>query len=363
MWPITARKVTAVKKLNYSAALVCTVLASAYAAQPSAAASVEESSVFYQAGTAGATRQPRSSGAGQLVTIPGSVFTPAQNISGPSVPVSTAPAQTVVVGAPPATTTYGLVYVSITGGAGGGITVFPDANGNTPFSVDVPLDSPPQNIFVQNVYFPIGGPGGPCPPNQTCSTAADIDEGNETSGGLADDTFVNAFIPPSTTPNATLTGTGNKYGSVDTTSNSVRISALNPPVAFQNVPIAGNFDRWVTGKGGTISSSNNQDLDVSKQSDDYAIALYRSPCSPGYQLSQDNNITQCLKIVCPSGQSFSTEWNKCLPNCANGEVFNPTTNKCVFVCPEGEICGVCPATCVHGCYLFRVGQTIGICKP
>lgn len=32
-------------------------------------------------------------------------------------------------------------------------------------------------------------------------------------------------------------------------------------------------------------------------------------------------------------------------------------------CPPEEICGYCPPSCPHGCFIFKAGQTIGICKP
>jgi hypothetical protein len=214
--------------------------------RPCAAASVLESSVYYQPPTASATRQPRTNSAGQLVTVSGSQLTLNPNITTATVSVPTNPNPNIPIGS----ATYALAYVNVSGGAGGGITVFPGA---TVYGVTVPVQSPAQNIVVENVYFPTGG-GGPCAPNTVCGTAY-IDEFSETLGTLIDDTFVNVFTPPtSTTANTALTPTANVNGTVPTTDGSVRINALSPPIPYQNNPTGGTFDKWTTGPNGTIGS-------------------------------------------------------------------------------------------------------------
>jgi hypothetical protein len=140
-----------------------------FSVQPCAAAAVQESSVDYQPATVSATRQPRTSSGGELVTIPGSSFVLDPNITNPKI----------VVVSGSATSTYVLAYLNVSGGAGGGITVFPEANGSAPAFVTVPVQNPPQNITVENVYFPAGGTG-PSPAGPVCSTGAGINEFSET---------------------------------------------------------------------------------------------------------------------------------------------------------------------------------------
>jgi hypothetical protein len=308
-----------------------------FSVRPCAAASVAEYSVYYKPPTGSATRQPRTGTAGQLVTVPGSQLTLNPNITTDTVSVPTNPNPNIVIGS----TTYVLAYVNISGGAGGGITVFPGAN---VFGVTVPVPSPAQNIVVESVYFPTGGGGGSCPKNTVCSTGADIDEFSETSGTLIDDTFVNVFTPPtSTAANTSLTTTANVTGTVATTDASVRINALNPPVPYQNNPTGGTFDKWATGPGGTIGSTP-QDLVVNKQTDDYALALYRSACPSGYYWNPSATISQCS----PN------------PTCPAKEVWNSTTHKCQVV-----VSG-CPSDCKFGCYLPFIspsGQPVWNCKP
>jgi hypothetical protein len=234
-----------------------------------------------------------------------------------------------------------LAYVNIYGGAGGGITVFPGAN---VYFVMVPVQSSAQNIAVQYVYFPAGG-GSRCAPNTVCGTGADIDEFSETLGTLIDDKFVNVFTPPtSTTANTSLTTTANVSGTVATTDGGVRINALNPPVPYQNNPSGGTFDKWTTGPGGTIGSSQ-QDLVVNQQTNDYALALYRSTCPAGYYWNPSPTISQCSSI----------------PPCTGKGVWNPATRQCQVV-----VASTCPKDCKFGCYLPYVspsGQVVWNCKP
>ena len=57
---------------------------------------------------------------------------------------------------------YALAYVNITGGAGGGISVFPNSMGSMPLSVPVLLPSTPTPRIYVNATVPSGG-GRPCP--------------------------------------------------------------------------------------------------------------------------------------------------------------------------------------------------------
>ncbi|MGA2293396.1 hypothetical protein [Bradyrhizobium sp.] len=225
------------KRIDLPALLLGSLLTSLYAIPPTVAATMTEVSVFYQPPTSSAGRQPRTGSGGQLVTVPNSGFPLGGPLSGPSTSAPTNAEPTISVG----TTTYNLAFISISGGAAGGITVFPGAN---IFSVAVPLQDPPQNILVENVYFPVSGSGPPCPPNTVCGSGANIDEFSETLGTLVDDTFVNVFTPPaSPNPNVMVTKTANASGSVNTTNQSVRISAITPATQFENTPTGGNFDR------------------------------------------------------------------------------------------------------------------------
>jgi hypothetical protein len=354
------REAQAMKNIALSAILVGGLAAPLCSAQPTIAASVEVFSVYFQPPATGSTRQPRFGTTGQLATIPGSQYTPDPTVTGSSVEVTTNPVRTIVLGTGPTQTTLTLVYVSITGGAGGGITVFPDAGGDMPDFVTVPLQTPPQNISVENVYFPSGGQGG--------GSGAGIDEFSEDSGQLIEDTFVSVYAPPtSTVPDPARTTSGNQNGFVDTNATpggaGVRIMALQPPIPFESSTSGGNFHRWITGPGGTISLSDPQDLIVGDSASDYALALYRLPCPEGYQLNQTATITECVQITCPAGQAFNNAYDECLPTCRNGQVYNPTLKKCIAFCPPDEICGICPSSCRYGCFLFQEGQTVGICKP
>jgi hypothetical protein len=232
--------------------------------------------------------------------------------------------------------------VSINGGAGGGISIFPDSHGTLPLTVNVILPSTPKpQIIVDVYYFP---EGGSCPTGMSCGgnggSGAAIDEFGEIQGTLLNDNFVSVYIPPSPTPNIGLTNTGNIDGAVVTTNNAVRINA------DATTATGGNFDRWVSGPGGTIGSSAN-DLNVGKGVDDYALALYASSCPEGYSWTPSATISQCTPTPAP-------------PTCPKGELWNPNTKKCV------PVSGGCPPACIYGCYLPHLGpqgQEIWTCKP
>jgi len=283
----------------------------------------------YQPGTGG-TRQPRTGTGGNFVTFGGPTMVGGALIPGATIPVQTS-MQSKYPSANPAIY-YVLAFVSITGGAEGGISVFPDAGGTLPLTVSVTLPNTPNpQIAVNAYYFP---EGGSCPPGAVCGDAY-IDEFGETQGTLLNDTFVNVFIPPATTPNAGLTTTGNVDGVVSTGYNAVRINADS------TTPTGGSFDRWVSGPGGTISGN---DLDVGLGTVVYALALYHGACPSGYYWNPSATISQCTII----------------PTCPVNEAWNATTDKCE------PVSGKCPPACKNGCYLPYIGpygQPVWNCKP
>jgi hypothetical protein len=320
-------------KMNHRALFTILIGATALSVFPvQPRASAQETLTFwnYQPGTGG-TRQPRTGTSGHFVKLAGPT-----TVGGPLVPGSTIAVQTSMPSTYPSASPllhYGLAYISITGGAEGGISVFPDASGTLPLTVNVTLPNTPNPQIAVNVYyFPEGG--GPCPPGMVCGTEY-IDEFGEVQGTLLNDTFVNVFIPPATTPNAALTTTGNVDGTVSTGNNAVRINA--DPIT----PTGGSFDKWVSGPGGTVSANN---LNVGRGTTAYAMALYHSSCPDGYYWNPSATISQCSLIpVCPEGQAWNATTDKCAP-----------------------VTGKCPPACRNGCYLPYIGpqgQPIWNCKP
>ena len=282
--------------------------------------------LYYQASSGQQTRYPtRTSGSGTLAALPSPC---PQTYTQPATPeVVTATQQTCKIGG----TVYSLAYVSVTGSQTGGITVFPDGNGNIVSPIQVKLGQ--ANIVVNYVYFPAGG--GACPPNQICPTGAAIDEFSETQGALENDLFVTVYSPiGSSQPDSTLTTTGNDYGAVATTNGSVQIGAL------QGTPNGGIFDRWVTGPGGTIVAGTSN-LDVGALTDDYALALYRVACPDGYYWNPTATISQCIPV----------------PVCSGG-VWNSSTDQCQPV-------NTCPTDCLYGCNKPQATPQgpVWTCKP
>lgn len=306
--------------------------------QPRASAQETLTYFYYQPGSGG-TRQPRTGTSAHFVTLAGPTVVGGALTPGATIPVQTSfPSTWTTPTTPPQQ--YGLAFVSISGGAEGGISIFPDSNGTLPLTVNVILPSTPKpQILVDVYYFP---EGSSCPTGMSCGggggSGAAIDEFGEIQGTLLNDNFVSVFTPPVVTPNIGLTNTGNVDGSVVTTNNTVRIDADS------TTPTGGNFDRWISGPGGTISANN---LNVGKGADDYALALYDTSCPEGYTWTPSATISQCTPTPPP-------------PTCPKGELWNPNTKKCVAVS------GGCPTTCRFGCYLPRIGpqgQPIWNCKP
>jgi hypothetical protein len=326
-----------VKMRNRSmlAFLMCASALSAFTVLPRAHAQ-ESLTYFYYQPESGGKRIPHTGTPARFVILAGPT-----TVGGPLSPGTNVAVQT---GMPSTYTnssgSYGLAYVNITGGAGGGISVFPDANGNLPLTVSVPLpqSSNPQ-INVNAYYFPISsGPGHPCNPPCPTGSAASIGEFSDTSGMLLWDYFVNVYIPPSNTANTSLTNQGNVYGSVPTTGSAVLINA------YQTTVSGGMFDKWVSGPGATAGSPNQYDLGAPMGSNAYALALYHSACPSGFYWNSTSTISQCSQI-----------------NCAAGKVWDSATNQCVI--PTGG----CPKSCTFGCYLPTYNQTTGqpvwVCKP
>ncbi|MGD0831227.1 MAG: hypothetical protein ABR907_09810 [Terracidiphilus sp.] len=278
---------------------------------------------YYQPASAGATRQPRTGNSAHFVAFDGPVTVGGTLTPGASNNVETGVTNTWVNTSVTPPITYTVAFVSINGGAGGDITVFPDSGGNLPLSepVPVPNTANPQ-IAVNAFYFPSGG--GPCPPTLVCGTSADIDQFGELQGALLDDTFVNVFIPPATVANAGLTMTGNVDGIVATTNNAVRINA------DQTTPTGGNFDRWVTASEGKIGTSPN-DLDVANLTWDYALALYHSTCPAGSTWTTTPTVSQCkMNPTCPAGEYWNTIAKRCELTGGPGPICH--------MCAKGQIC-------------------------
>jgi len=227
---------------------------------------------YYQPGTGG-TRIPRTGTSGHFVTLAGPTVVGGTLTPGATIPVQTSFPSTWTSSTNPASQ-YALAFVSINGGAEGGISIFPESNGTLPLTVNVilPNTSKPQ-IIVDVYYFPVGGP---CPTGESCGggSGAAIDEFGEIQGTLLNDIFVNINVPSDTSLDASYTTTGNVDGTVTTTNYAVQINADT------TTPTGGNFDRWVSGPGGTIGSSAT-DLNVGKGVDDYALAFYHSTCPEG----------------------------------------------------------------------------------
>lgn len=300
--------------------------------QPSASAQETLTYWYYQPGSGG-TRQPRTGTSGHFVTLAGPTVVGGALTPGATIPVQTSfPSTWTTPTTPPKQ--YGLAFVSISGGAGGGISVFP---GFSSLTVPVILPNTPHpQIIVDVYYFPEGG-GGPCTVPTGCGSEAAIDEFGEIQGTLLNDNFVSVFTTPPLTASPALTGTGNVDGSVVTTNNAVRIDA------DATTPTGGNFDRWVSGPGGTISANA---LNVGHGTDDYALALYDASCPEGYSWTTSATISQCTPTPLP-------------PTCPKGELWNLNTKKCVPI-------KVCPSTCHYGCYLPFIGpqgQPEWNCKP
>jgi hypothetical protein len=315
--------------MNHRALLAILIGATAlsvFPAMPRAQAQETLTYWYYQPASAGATRQPRTGNCAHFVNFDG----PAP-VGGPLTPGANNNIETGVTNSwvnnsvnPPVT--YTVAFVSISGGAAGDITVFPDSGGNLPLTTPVPIPTGSTMAAVNAYYFPSGG--APCPPNTVCGTGADIDQFGELQGTLLDDTFVNVFIPPAIVPNPALTVTGNVDGAVATTNNAVRINA------DQTTPTGGAFDRWVSTPGGKIGADPH-DLDVAMGTDAYALALYHSACPTGSTWTTTPTVSQCAMN----------------PTCPEGEYWNVTAKRCEISKVPGPVC----RWCAKGQYCTEVG--------
>ncbi|MGD0546518.1 MAG: hypothetical protein ABR991_01665, partial [Terracidiphilus sp.] len=87
-----------------------------------------------------------------------------------------------------------------------------------------------------------------------------IDEFGETQGTLLSDTFVQVNVPANTNQNANFTDSGNMNGTVNTSMYAVQINADPTPFVYPSntppTPTTEIFDRWVTGPGGTVTTSS-----------------------------------------------------------------------------------------------------------
>lgn len=286
---------------------------------------------YYQPSTGGATRQPRPVNGGHFVSFLGPAsLSCGTTISGHTANVGMSCVPGTWIPNNSSNTQYVLVYLSITGGAGGDVTVFPNAQDQLPASLPLELPNIPNPQIGVNAYYFVTG-GSACPAGQSCGSAAIIDEFGELQGALLDDTFVTVNVPSDTALNAGYTLSGNKYGEVNTTQYAVQINADQPTFAYPSTnpptPTTEIFDRWVTASGGKINSSNAKELNVGAQTDDFALALYHPPCSSGSTWSSTPIVSQCIPP----------------PTCPSGEVWNATKKQCVITPNPGGICHMhCP---------------------
>jgi len=294
--------------------------------QPRANAQVTLTYWGYQAGAASATRQPRTSTGGQFADIFGPATTSCgTTFSGKTANVGMGCVSSTWGPTPSLPLQYVLAYVSISGGAGGDITVFLNAQGKLPASVPVPLASTTNPVIAVNAYY---YPTGSCSAGQSCTTAAVIDEYGEQQGALLDDTFVSIVVPSDPGLNASYTAQGNKYGEVDTTKYGVLINADQPTYVYPSTTpptaTAEIFDRWVIGSGGNLGANAKQ-LHVGMQTMNYSMALYHLPCPAGSTWSSTGTISQCTPP----------------PSCPDGEVWNPVAKKCMPVKTPSPVCHWC----------------------
>jgi hypothetical protein len=319
---------------------------SVFPAQPRANAQETLTYWHYQPVSGSVTRQPRTPTSAQFVPFNGPFTAGGALVPGQPNNVFTGVTTQWPVPNTNPQIIYNLAFVSISGGAYGDITVFPDSTGvvQAVTSVTLPNNPNPQ-VSVNAYYIPSGGAG--CTPGLLCGTAAIIDEFGESQGALLTDTFVSVYTTLPLTLDQNRTNTGNQIGSVDTTKTAVQIDATQPTYAYPATtpPSATGeiFDRWVTGPGGTIGSVANN-LTVGIKTNDYALAHYHSACPSGTIWSNASNTSQCLP----------------LPTCSANEGLNPVTGKCV------PFTGRCPSTCKNGCQAPRIGaqgQTIWRCQP
>ncbi|MGA3160930.1 MAG: hypothetical protein ABSC77_06905 [Terracidiphilus sp.] len=327
------------------AILICATALTVFPDQPRANAQITLTLWGYKAGSASATRQPRSLNGGQFSNLsgpnPNNDITCATSLSGSTATQKLECISTIWQSSAPSQPTYVLAYVNISGGGYGNINVVAPL----PASIQVPNVNIANPAIVVNAYY---YPSGPCPPNQTCSSAAVFDEYDELQGALLDDTFVSVAVPSDPALNASYTTQGNIYGEVDTTKYGVQISADQPPTVYPTTnpptPSKEIFDKWVIGQGGNHGANANQ-LIVNAQTTNYSIAMYHLACMSGSTWSSTATISQCAPIVCPKGENWSAEYNQCIPTCPGEELWNVTTKKCVKIGnPPGEHCNMkCPA--------------------
>jgi hypothetical protein len=332
------------------AILICATALTVFPDQPRANAQVLLTYLGYVPGTAGITRQPRNpnpNGGGQFVPFFGSTTTNfcTTSLSGTTDTVGLGCVTSTWGPTPISQTVYSLAYVNISGSSYGNITIVPPL----PASVPVPNVNTANPAIAVNAYY---YPSIPCPPGQTCSSAAVIDEYDELQGALLDDTFVSVVVPSDPALNASYTSQGNKYGEVDTTKYGVLINAEQPtyvyPPTNPPTPTAEIFDKWVIGPGGNPGANANQ-LHVGMQTTNYSIAMYHLQCTDGSTWSTSGNISQCVPPNCPKGESWNVEYKQCVPNCPTGEVWDQAVKRCIkftggpgpcHMCQKGFYCAV-----------------------
>ena len=295
---------------------------------PSLAAPLIYNTDYYRPPAVGATRIPRTSNGGALVTL-NSVN--AGGITGTPHQVTLSASPTMTINNLP----YVLVSATVSGGLQGVAQAYPDSTGTLPTYVAVWVGN--ADIIVTYVYLPAGGPGR-CAAPPCVGSSAVLDEASDVTGGLLDDLFVEDVFQPQTAPNpdGAAKQSANYLGVVDTTSDSVKIVAYPDPLnPATDKPTGSIFDRWVASVSGLSLAPDARDLKLNKGQSGYFLAYYRHGCPANYHFVPSATLSACEPDNCKANQFWDAAKNQCETS----------------TCFAGETCGhyACPKTCPSGC--------------
>ena len=154
------------------------------------------------------------------------------------------------------------------------------------------------------------------------------------TAGLLDDVFVKDVFQPQNNPNANtgVAHTANYLGSVDTTSEGVKIVAYSDPLnPTTSKPTGSIFDRWVSPVSGLNLTPGAADLNLNNGQGGYFLAYYRHSCPDDFILFRARLSSACEPDNCKANQFWDAAKNQC-----------ETSS-----CPAGETCGhyTCPSNC------------------
>jgi hypothetical protein len=301
---------------------------------PSFAAQLSYSCSYYQPPQNGATRIPRAGGFAHFLTV--SDYSAGNLQPNSSISVTLASTGNGCTN-PYDGTSYTLVSATISGGLQGTAQAF------APLPSHVPGVAVGGNdIVVTYTYLPNGG-GRHCTPPCPPGGAATIDEASD-SGGLLDDVFVEVYAPQTASqPDLNLTKSGNYYGTVDTTSQTVKIEAdVNPVNGNTNQPTGSLFDRWVSTDPASSFGPGARDVNLERDQSGYFLAYYSSGCPSTYHFETSANLSECVPNNCAATQYWNTSTNTCV-TCGPDQYWNPAANECLTATNP------CPSTCVFGC--------------